>query len=136
MNTWNSVTCGEEKTHPDLVKSIILLVTHHDIRLMDIEHLSKSVPSDPFAMSAGFHPFAGSPLTTFLFQGEHGKQAGAESDDDLDESDEDEDPPQLHIVKVAHHGGINRVRSMPQEPGIVGTWGDTGLVQVRHLKQS
>ena len=66
-----------------------------------------------------------------MLQGEHGKQAGAEeSDDDLDVSDEDEDPPQLHIVKVAHHGGINRVRSMPQEPGIIGTWGDTGLVQV------
>ena len=64
-------------------------------------------------------------------QGEHGKQAGAEdSDDDLSASDEDEDPPQLHIVKVAHHGGVNRVRSMPQEPGIIGTWGDTGLVQV------
>lgn len=102
---------------------------------MKVQHLSESGSPDPFGTSAGFHLIADSPLTNFLFQGEHGKQAGAESDDDLDESDEDEDPPQLHIVKVAHHGGINRVRSMPQEPGIVGTWGDTGLVQVRHLRQ-
>ena len=64
-------------------------------------------------------------------QGEHGKQAGAEdSDGELSESEEDEDPPQLHVVKVAHHGGVNRVRSMPQEAGIISSWGDTGHVQV------
>lgn len=36
---------------------------------------------------------------------------------------------------VAHHGGINRVRSMPQQPHVAATWGDTGHVQVWDLKK-
>jgi hypothetical protein len=32
---------------------------------------------------------------------------------------------------IAHHGGINRVRAMRQQPHVAATWGETGHVQVR-----
>lgn len=31
---------------------------------------------------------------------------------------------------LAHHGGVNRVRAMPQQPHVAATWGETGHVQV------
>ncbi|KAJ8452126.1 hypothetical protein Cgig2_016707 [Carnegiea gigantea] len=34
------------------------------------------------------------------------------------------------VRKVAHQGCVNRIRSMPQSPHIVATWGDMGYVQV------
>lgn len=63
-------------------------------------------------------------------QGRHGSKANNDvSDDDM--SDEDEEaPPQIHTNKIAHHGGVNRLRCMPQQPTIVASWGDTALVQV------
>lgn len=36
----------------------------------------------------------------------------------------------LQVRMVAHHGGVNRVRAMPQQPHIAATWGETGHVQV------
>ncbi len=47
-----------------------------------------------------------------------------------DSEDEDEEPAQLHIRKVAHMGGINRVRACPQQQQVVATWGDSAQVQV------
>ena len=38
--------------------------------------------------------------------------------------------PRLSCRLVAHHGGVNRVRSMPQLPNVVATWGETGAVQI------
>ena len=65
-------------------------------------------------------------------KGEHGKAAVEDSDDEAVLSDDgEEDDPALHLVKVAHHGGVNRVRAMPQQPALIATWGDTALVQVR-----
>ena len=49
-----------------------------------------------------------------------------------DEDDEAE-TAQLHVRKVAHTGGINRVRAMPQQPHILATWADTAQVQVWDL---
>ena len=49
-----------------------------------------------------------------------------------DEEDEAE-TAQLHVRKVAHTGGINRVRAMPQQPHILATWADTAQVQVWDL---
>ena len=72
-------------------------------------------------------------MLPWLGQGEHGKAAEPEDSDEeaaLSEDEEDEDPPQLHICKLAHHGGINRVRAMPQQPAVIATWGDTALLQV------
>ena len=32
--------------------------------------------------------------------------------------------------RVPHQGGVNRVRVMPQRPGVVAAWGDSGVVSV------
>lgn len=71
------------------------------------------------------------------------KKASLEDDSDdessSDEEDEDEDgegapsgavKPSMQAQSVAHHGGINRIRCMPQKPQMCATWGDTGRVQV------
>eukprot|EP00803_Ostreobium_quekettii_P009957 evm.model.scf_285EXC.1 EVM.evm.TU.scf_285EXC.1 scf_285EXC:4320-9246(-) len=42
---------------------------------------------------------------------------------------------QLHYRRVRHAGGINRVRSMPQRPGIVAGWSDRGVVEVWDLTE-
>lgn len=38
---------------------------------------------------------------------------------------------QLQLRKVAHEGGVNRIRAMTQNPHICASWGDNGHVQVR-----
>lgn len=49
-----------------------------------------------------------------------------ESDDDDDDSDDNVDAdPTLEHVNIPHMGGINRVRSMPQQPGIIATMAET-----------
>ena len=72
------------------------------------------------------------------------KDRGADADEDESESESDSDDengggpggdgPLLQVQKVAHHGGINRVRCMPQRPAITASWGDTGIVQVWDLQ--
>ncbi len=86
-----------------------------------------------------------------LTQGKHGAAAaaakdkkkkdgaaeGSDSDEDMSEdsdSDEEEDA-KLHVKKIAHTGGINRVRSMPQQPHVVASWADTAQVQIWDLSQ-
>lgn len=77
-----------------------------------------------------------------ITQGKHGKQAEnaeSESDDDDDDdmvsSDEEDEAEtaRMAVRKVAHTGGINRIRSMPQQPHIVASWADTAQVQVLDL---
>ena len=63
-------------------------------------------------------------------QGRHGSKARNEDGDDMSDSDDEDAPPQIHTSRVAHHGGVNRLRCMPQQPAVVASWGDTGLVQV------
>lgn len=64
-------------------------------------------------------------------QGRHGSKAkNADDDDDMSDSDDEDAPPQIHTSRVAHYGGVNRLRCMPQQPAVVASWGDTGLVQV------
>ncbi|KAK9869042.1 hypothetical protein WJX84_006619 [Apatococcus fuscideae] len=53
------------------------------------------------------------------------------SDDDM--SDEEEGQPCLSVRQIAHHGAINRIRSMPQQPSILATWSEAGHVQVWDL---
>ena len=36
----------------------------------------------------------------------------------------------LHSCGLAHAGGINRLCAMPQQPGVIAAWADTGAVQV------
>lgn len=40
---------------------------------------------------------------------------------------------QLQLRKVAHEGGVNRIRAMTQNPHICASWADTGHVQVRFV---
>ena len=52
-------------------------------------------------------------------------------DDDKDSDDEDVDlDPVLESFSIPHHGGINRIRVMPQNSNIVATWSDNGQVNV------
>jgi ribosome assembly protein RRB1 len=95
-----------------------------------------------------------------LTQGKHGAAAadkkkkknkdggedgvGSDSDEDMEESDDDSDDDddddeqedaKLHVRKIAHTGGINRVRSMPQQPHVVASWADTAQVQIWDVAQ-
>jgi ribosome assembly protein RRB1 len=60
-----------------------------------------------------------------------------ESMDDSDSDDDDDDAPDedptLAHASVAHPGGVNRVRAMPQRSSIVATWSDSGHVRVWDL---
>ncbi|KAI3435911.1 hypothetical protein D9Q98_001969 [Chlorella vulgaris] len=66
---------------------------------------------------------------------------GSDSDEDMlagsdldSDADEDEaETAQLHLRKVAHTGGINRVRACPQQPHLVASWADTAQVQLWDL---
>ena len=64
-----------------------------------------------------------------------GEEYDAESengdDDDNDDDDEEEAiEPVLEHFSLQHHGGVNRLRSMPQHPEIIATWSDTGAVNL------
>lgn len=68
------------------------------------------------------------------------KQRNDGSDDDDESSDEEEldetdDDPTLDHINIPHRGGVNRVRSMPQRPGIVATWSETSDVHVWDLEE-
>lgn len=56
------------------------------------------------------------------------------SDEEEEEETNEDIKPILHLKKVAHAGGVNRIRSMTQQPHICATWGDTGHVQVWDFK--
>ncbi|OQR86127.1 glutamate-rich WD repeat-containing protein [Achlya hypogyna] len=53
-------------------------------------------------------------------------------DSDADDSDDDaeEGDPVLESRSIEHHGGVNRIRSMPQSSNIVATWADTRKVHL------
>lgn len=66
-----------------------------------------------------------------------GVEAADPQDEEMEDSDSDDEEEEVETVKphlfyrqVAHHGGINRIRSMQQHPNIVATWGESGHVQV------
>lgn len=68
------------------------------------------------------------------------KQRNDGSDDDDESSDEEgpdetDDDPTLDHINIPHRGGVNRVRSMPQRPGIVATWSETSDVHVWDLEE-
>lgn len=58
-------------------------------------------------------------------------------DDDSESSDDDSDvdeDPILETQKIPHDGGINRVRVMPQNPNVVATWSDKGIVSLYDIR--
>jgi ribosome assembly protein RRB1 len=64
------------------------------------------------------------------------QEGGDDDDDDDDDDDENvDDDPTLEHVNIPHHGGVNRIRCMPQASGIVATMADTGSVHIYDLTQ-
>jgi ribosome assembly protein RRB1 len=68
-----------------------------------------------------------------------GEELGKEEqdDDDDDESSDDEDvdlDPCLEHYHLPHDGGVNRVRTMPQQSSIIATWSDTGKVHMYNVQ--
>jgi len=62
-----------------------------------------------------------------------GEKYDTESDNEDDEDDDDnagELEPVLEHFSLNHHGGVNRLRCMPQHPEIIATWSDTGVVNL------
>lgn len=55
-----------------------------------------------------------------------------ERSDDEDDDQMDDDPIMEH-VHINHQGGVNRIRSMPQQPGIVATMADTSMANIFDL---
>ena len=53
-----------------------------------------------------------------------------ESSDGDSDADSTDDDPLLDVVRCPHPGGVNRVRVMPQEPHMVATWSDAGVVSL------
>ena len=72
-------------------------------------------------------------------RGKHGPAAlrDDDSDDGLssDSEDDEADRPTLASRRVALSAGVNRVRAMPQHPGIVAAWLDSGVVSIWDLRQ-
>ena len=56
-------------------------------------------------------------------------QSGVDSEEDEDDDQIDEDPTIEH-VNVNHAGCVNRIRSMPQQAGVVATMADTSQVHI------
>jgi len=52
-----------------------------------------------------------------------------DEEDEMDEDEADEDAT-MHYKYFNHEGGINRVRSMPQQANVVATWAETGKVHI------
>ncbi|GLT98667.1 hypothetical protein SLE2022_161620 [Rubroshorea leprosula] len=57
----------------------------------------------------------------------------SDSDDSEDEEDGGSGTPVLQLRKVAHHGCVNCIRAMAQQPHICASWADSGHVQVWDL---
>ena len=62
-------------------------------------------------------------------------QTGVDSDEDEDDDQIDEDPTIEH-VNVNHAGCVNRIRSMPQQAGVVATMADTSQVHIFDFSDS
>ena len=56
-----------------------------------------------------------------------------DSDDDNDDNNSDDDlddDPVMQHTNIPHRGGVNRIRSMPQSPGVIATLSDTSNVHI------
>ena len=65
-----------------------------------------------------------------------GEEYDQNKDDSDDESSDDEIDldPVIEHYSIKHHGGVNRVRCMPQQQNIVATWSDTGRVSLFNVE--
>lgn len=62
-------------------------------------------------------------------------QQDSDGENEEEDDDEDEDPTIEHL-NIPHQGGVNRIRSMPQNPGIVATMSDTGHAHIFDITAS
>lgn len=65
-----------------------------------------------------------------------GEEYSPEKDEDSDSDDSDEEvdlDPVVDHFSIKHHGGVNRVRCMPQQSSIVATWSDVGKVNLFNI---
>jgi ribosome assembly protein RRB1 len=53
-----------------------------------------------------------------------------ESDEEEEDDDHMDDDPTIEHVNVPHHGGINRIRAMPQNSGIIATMADNAKANI------
>ena len=66
----------------------------------------------------------------------HKTKVNLEDDDDEDDDNDDEDDddldddPVIEDMSVPHVGGVNRIRSMPQMPGVIATMSDTKFTHI------
>lgn len=66
---------------------------------------------------------------------EYNPSKAEDGDSDSDDSDDDNDiDPIVEHFSFDHFGGVNRVRCMPQQPEIVASWSDVGVVNVFNIK--
>ena len=75
-------------------------------------------------------------LTLLKLSDMHKTQANADSDNDSDDDENLDEDPTLEHMNVPHVGCINRIRSMPQTPGIIATMADTGHAHIFDLSTS
>lgn len=61
-----------------------------------------------------------------------GVDESVDGQEDMSDDDNDEDPTLEHI-NIPHTGCVNRIRSMPQQSGIVATMADTGKAHIYNL---
>lgn len=76
---------------------------------------------------------------TLLKLSDLNRTGGASLSDDESEDEDDEegdDEPILEHVDVNHQGGINRIRNMPQKPGVVATMADTGYAHIYDISET
>ena len=70
-------------------------------------------------------------ITLFKLADIAGKKPSQDDSSSSDDMSDDEDgQPRLSVRQIAHHGAINRIRSMPQQPSIAASWSEAGHVQV------
>ena len=87
------------------------------------------------------------PLTMFMYMGSQADKAdankitllklsdlhrtgGLPDSDDEDEEDHMDDDPIIDHINIPHSGGINRIRAMPQNAGIVATMSDNSKANI------
>ena len=57
-------------------------------------------------------------------------QADEDNEDEDDNDDDLDDDPVLEHINIPHRGGVNRIRSCPQHPGLVATMADDGKAHI------
>ncbi|EFJ12772.1 hypothetical protein SELMODRAFT_123562 [Selaginella moellendorffii] len=90
-------------------------------------------PADNRLIVAKLTNISGKKRGVELAASDDGDSSSSSSDESDDEEMRDK-TPKLEVRMIAHHGCINRIRAMPQEPNIIATWSETGLVQIWDVK--